>query len=51
MCIVMLFNQGKEFSFRSIKEQLKFDDETLIKNLKTLMMKGYKLLNTSAEGR
>jgi hypothetical protein len=40
----MLFNTNKEISFKSIKEIMKFDDDTCMKNLKTLMLKGYKML-------
>jgi hypothetical protein len=45
----MLFNQSRELSFKDIKETLKFDDDTCTKNLKSLMMKGYKIIESKSE--
>ena len=49
MCILVLFNSHKELTFRDIKAAMKFDDETCFKNLKSLMFKGYKLLQLKNE--
>jgi hypothetical protein len=48
MCIIMLFNEaaatGYEISLKAIKDALKMDDDTLQKNIKSLMLKNFKLL-------
>ena len=47
MCIIMLFNGGKDqtgLTVKQIKEVMKMDDDTCAKNLKSLMLKNYKLL-------
>jgi len=44
MCVIMQFNQTSEIPLRALKEALKMDDDTLIKNLKSLMLKNFKLL-------
>lgn len=48
MCIIMLFNstgpQGYQITYKAIKQALKMDDDTLQKNLKSLMLKNFKLL-------
>ncbi len=43
----MLFNGGKDqtgLTVKQIKEVMKMDDDTCAKNLKSLMLKNYKLL-------
>ena len=45
----MLFNHNKEWTLKGIKETLKFDDETCFKNLKSLMLKGYKLIEVRTD--
>ncbi len=49
MCILMLFNQSSEWTFKGIKEAMKMDDDTCVKNLKSLMLKGYKILEVKQE--
>ena len=44
MCILMMFNRKKEISFKEIKQEMKFDDETCTKNLKSMGMKNYKII-------
>ena len=48
MSLVMLYNstasQGYQLSIKDIKELMKIDDETCAKNVKSLMFKGYNLL-------
>ena len=48
MSLVMLFNnkalQGYQLTIKEIKELMKIDDETCAKNVKSLMFKGYNLL-------
>jgi hypothetical protein len=41
----MLFNSHKELTFSDIKAAMKFDDDTCAKNLKSLMLKNYKILS------
>lgn len=45
----MLFNQTRELKFKEIKAAMKFDDDTCAKNLKSLMLKQYKLLEFKNE--
>ena len=40
----MQFNQATEMPLRALKDTLKMDDDTLTKNLKSLMLKNFKLL-------
>lgn len=44
MCVIMQFNLCSEMPLRALKETLKMDDDTLIKNVKSLMLKNFKLL-------
>lgn len=48
MCILMSFNNAahRDYSltFKDLKEALKMDDDTLTKNLKSMMMVKFKLL-------
>jgi len=48
MCIIMLFNNPKRFdgsfTVKEIREMMKMDEDTCLKNLKSLMLKNFKLL-------
>ena len=48
MCLIMLFNNtahvGYQLTIKEIKDQMKIDDETCAKNVKSLMFKGFNLL-------
>ena len=52
MCVIMLFNNAGPdgtLTVKAIKEAIKMDDDTCMKNLKSLMLKGYKLLEIKSE--
>ena len=44
MCILLLFNEHAELSFKDIKEAMKFEDDVCKKNLFSLMFKNSKIL-------
>jgi len=47
MFVILLFNQAgpdRMLSVRIIKEAMKIDDEACIKNIRSLMIKNFKLL-------
>lgn len=47
MFVILLFNQAgpdRTLSVRIIKEAMKIDDEACIKNIRSLMIKNFKLL-------
>ena len=44
MCILMLFNQSKSLKYKEIKGAMKFDDDTCSKNLKSLMLSKFKII-------
>lgn len=50
MCIIMLFNNTKVIKYRDIKHAMKFDDDTAHKNLKSLSLQKFKLLETTNQG-
>ena len=52
MCIIMMFNQNKSIKYRDIKLAMKFDDDTASKNLKSLMLQKFKLIEciTTVQG-
>jgi cullin 1 len=52
MCIIYLFNHPSPdgtLSVKAIKEAMKMDEDTCVKNLKSLMLKNYKLLEIKAD--
>ncbi len=44
MCILMMFNQKSEYTVEEIREAMSFDEETVKKNLQSLMMSRYQIL-------
>ena len=44
MCILMMFNSRQQLSFKDIKDEMKFDDDTCSKNLKSMSMKNFKII-------
>lgn len=50
LCLIMLFNNRREYKYIEIKDMMKFDDETCSKNLRSLMTPKLKLLEVHGLG-
>ena len=44
----MLFNQTKVLKYKDVKAAMKFDDDTCSKNLKSLMLKQFRIIEFTA---